>query len=69
MVSPGLLKIHSSHVSNWLVTTSTGTNLFDSYVPNSSLTVDNVVEILVLSVMAEYMNTLRNFYRMALYDL
>ena len=69
ITSPGILKLQSSHVSNWLVTTSTGTNLFNSYVPHSSLTVDNVVDILVLSLMAEDVNTLHKFYSIELDDL
>ena len=68
-VSPGLSKIQSNTVSNWLVSTSTGMNLFNSYQPDASLTVDNILEILVLSLMAEDVNTLSRFYHMALDDL
>ena len=67
-VSPGLVKLQSN-ASNWLVETSIGTRLFNSYVPDSSLTVDNILEILVLSLMAEDVNTLSTFYPLTLNDL
>ena len=69
LVSPNLNKIQSSHVCNWLVKTSMGMKLYNCYGPDPALTVDNVVEIIVLSLMAEDTETLSRFYHLPMHDL
>ena len=69
-VAPHIQTIETFHQKNWIVTSCIGSNLYSKYTPTPSLSLDEVLEILRLTLLAADTSTLLQFgYERAINDL
>ena len=60
-VASDVVKIQSTQISNWLLTTALGTKLFMKYEPHAALTVTDVLGIVCFCLITQDEATLERF--------